>query len=126
MDEDRRHWHDQFSSNFGAAEYVRFVLALLVWILMGVIAGVALRSFAIFGSFLVSGFAFPFVAMKWAPGYRLFRKILGNRNLPEQPSPGPLLRSPADRKPWWAYLPGIWFLILDVILVYLAIQYFSR
>lgn len=34
--------------------------------------------------------------------------------------------APRWKRPWYAYLPGIWFLLLDLIILYFIVRYFVK
>ena len=125
-DDDRKAWETQFNSNFGAREYVRLSAALLAWILLGVSLAAVSRLTPLFYLFLISGFAFPFITRRWRPGYRLLLVILGNKDLPQEPMPRGAPRPQAFPRPWWSFVPGLWFLFLTLILFYLVVRYFLK
>ncbi len=126
MDDERKAWQKQFTSNFGAREFVRFMAALIVWIFVGVAVGVALRSPLVFVLLLFTGFVSPLSIYYSRRAYRIFRFILGNPNLPTEPMPRAKVKAPHEPRPWWSFIPGIWFWILTLALLYLAIRYFLK
>ena len=130
MNEEQIAWQKQFVSNIGAVELLRFAGAFIVWLLIGM--GVAILfpfpalSSSIFVSFLLSTVAFALVGTRWRPAYLLLRLIFGNKDLPTEPFPGPIRRIHRQPLPWWAYLPGLWNLLLALALLYAVIRYLSR
>ena len=126
MNEEQKEWQKQFSSNFGAREYVRFAIAFVACIFAGVALAILLRSVVAFYIFLFVAFAFPLLGSRWKPTYSIFRWILGNKNIPLEPMPHRPLGLPVQKRPWWSYLPGIWWLLIVLVLLFLVIRYFSR
>ncbi len=126
MDEERERWGQQFNSDFGARELLRFMAAFIGWILLGAFLAAITRLTPISYAFLISAFAFPFSTFYWRPAYRLFRIILGNRNLPEEPMPRSTSKVPREPVPWWLFIPGLWFWALTLAVLYLAIRYFLK
>jgi uncharacterized membrane protein HdeD (DUF308 family) len=131
MDDEQKKWHEQFSENFGAREYVRFSCLFVLWMFLP--AGLALvfnnsGIIAVFliTAFLVVAFTFSIISRTWKPAYAVLRKILGNKNLPVEPMPRSTMKIPRQPRPWWSYLPGLWFFMLTLLLFYLAIKYFSK
>ena len=132
MDEEQKAWSKQYASNIGTKEILRLGCAIMTWIFIGVGVGLAFDlvgysySSIIFVIFLVMLFVFPFIAPSRKPTYSLLRKILGNKNLPPEPFPGKLIKLQSQPRPWWSYLSGIWFLLLDLIILYIIIRYFFK
>ncbi len=126
MDDERKAWEKQFSSNFGPREYLRFSAAFVGWILLGAFLAAFLRFEAVFYLFLFSAFAFPFVTRSWRPAYRFLRIILGNNDLPQEPMPRSGAKPPRLPRPWWSFLPGLWFWFLTLLVFYLAIRYYLK
>jgi len=128
MNEERNKWSKQLSSNFGAKEFLRFGCAVMIWLFIGLAIsipiGVAGYSWAsmIFVIFLSTILVFPFVTRRWKPAYSLLRKILGNKNLPSEPMPYSIVKIPRQPLPWWGYLFGIWFLLLDLLILYIILK----
>jgi hypothetical protein len=131
VDEKQKAWQQQFASNIGAVELLRFAGAFMLWLLIGMgVAILFLRSpvlsTTIFISFLLSTVVFGVVGTRWRPAYLLLRVIFGNQSLPKEPFPGPIQRAQREPRPWWAYLPGLWNLLLALALLYVVIRYLSR
>jgi hypothetical protein len=130
LDEKQKDWQQQFTSNLGAVELLRFAGAFLLWLLIGI--GVALLfpsavvSTTIFISFLLSTVVFGFVATRPRPAYSFLRIIFGNKNLPKEPFPGHIRRIHTEPLPWWAYLPQLWNLLLTLALLYALARYLTR
>jgi hypothetical protein len=129
MDEKQKEWNRQYTSNINGTESLRLGCAIMVWVLIGVGASLALDlagysgGSIIFGIFLIVMLVFPFIAISRRPTYMLLRKILGNENLPEQPYPGPATKIQHQSLPWWAYSPGIWGWLMGLALLYAVIRY---
>ena len=125
MEEHWREWDHQFWSNIGPVEIFRFGCVSILWLCLGVWIGGALRSLPIILVTLATILVYPLLATKWKPIYRVHRAILGNKNLPIDPAP-PMEKigrtEPRWRRPWYASLPGIWFLILSLLLIYLSLR----
>ena len=126
MDEERQAWHKQFGSNFGAREYVRFAVVFIIWMFLGGALSIILGSSVVIIMFLFAAFTWAAVSSRWKPAYSLLRIILGNKNLPTEPMPPGTLKSPTQKRPWWSYLPTIWWLLLDLLLLYFVIRYFAK
>jgi hypothetical protein len=130
LDEMQKAWQKQFVSNSGAVELLRFAGVFILWLLIGM--GVAILfpfpvlSSIIFVSFLLSTVAFGLVGTRWRSTYRLLRLIFGNKNLPTEPFPGPIRSVQKQPMPWWAYLPGLWNLLLALALLYVVVRYLTR
>ena len=130
MDEKQKDWQQQFVSNIGAVELLRFAGAFLMWLLIGM--GIAILipfpalSTTIVITFLLSTFAFGLVGRRRRLPYRLLRAIFGNKNLPTEPFPGRIERINRQPLPWWAYLPSLWNLVLALALLYAVVRYLTR
>src|SRR6266498_5535099 len=108
MDEEQRAWEKQWSRNFGPRELLRYLGAFIVWISFGIFLGIVFGSDAFAMIFPITGLAFPIVAKFWKPAYSLFRKVLGNKDLPSEPMPRSKTRPLIQKHPWYYYLPTIW------------------
>ena len=125
MDDKRKAWHTQFGSNFGAREYIRFSCVFILWMFLGVALSILLRSSTPILIFMFITFGFAVVATRWKPAYSFLRIILNNENLPAEPLPFIRTKSLQPRQ-WWSYLPGLWWLLIDLILLYAVIKYFWK
>ncbi len=87
MTDEQFAWARQFHDNIGLREYSRLAWAVVRVIFWGVFLSAlsGLRFFLY--TALFSAMAFPLLAPRWRPAYRLLRAILGNRRLPEEPMP---------------------------------------
>ncbi|MEW6028248.1 MAG: hypothetical protein AB1554_02070 [Chloroflexota bacterium] len=125
MGERWKEWDYQFWSNIGPVEIFRFGCASALWLFLGVWIGGTLHSLSIILITLAIFLVYPLVATKWKPIYQIHRAILGNKNLPINPAP-PMekikVNEPRWRRPWYAYLPGIWFLLVNLLLLYLILR----
>ncbi len=126
MDDERKAWEKQFASNFGARELLRFMAAFIGCLILGIVVAILTRSQWAYWPFFILALVFPIVGRVWAPGYRVLRFILGNPNLPEKLLPRSTVKAPRKPLPWYAFLPGIWFWILTLALLYFAVRYFLR
>jgi hypothetical protein len=126
MDEEQRKWQKQYTSHIGAREVLVLGGAVMGWILVGLLISVVTETLAVFLVFFLSVFVFAILSTRWKPAYAILYKILGNKNLPTEPFPGGFTWLPKQPRAWWSYLPGLWWLILDVILLILVIRYFSK
>lgn len=127
LNEEQRKWYKQYISNLGAKEFFRLAAAMIVWIFLGVVLSVVTRAGVLFAVFFFAMFAFAAIAPRWKPTYFLLRKIVGNQSLPLEPFPrnnGPIL--PSQARPWWSYLPSIWWLLIDLLLLLAVLGYLSR
>jgi hypothetical protein len=125
MNDEQKIWSRQYASSIGTKEFIRVGCAIIIWIFLGIgltlafhLTGYSADS-AIFNIFFIAMFAFQFVATRWKPAYSLLRKILGNENLPIEPYPRTISKTLNEPRPWWSYLPGIWFLILELVILYI-------
>ena len=125
-DDEREAWKKQFYSNFGGREYLRFTAAFIAWILVGAAVGALMQSTLVFMLFLLMGFVAPLSIHFSRRAYRVYRFILGNPNLPENPPPRSKVKPVREPLPWWAYIPSIWFWILALATLYFAIRYFLK
>ena len=127
MNEERNKWSKQFSSNVGARELLRLGCFIVIWMLLaGALSSIFYTSqliqLLLFTIFLISLFAFAIVSQTWKPAYSLLRKIVGNKNLPSEPMHPSTVKIPRQRLPWWGYLFGIWFLLLDLLILYIILK----
>ena len=126
MNEERNRWNKQFSSNIGAWELLRLGCFVVIWMLLAVALSSIfytsqLIQIFLFTIFLISLFAFAIFSQTWKPAYSLLRKIFGNKNLPSEPLPHSTVKIPRQRLPWWGYSFGIWFLLLDLLILYIIL-----
>jgi len=123
--EEWRAWDKNFWANIGLIEILRFGCASLLLLTLGVVLGVYFQSLFLIISPIAILFFFIVLGLRWRFAYRINRKILGNKNLPEEPMPTmPRLKiaGPRWKRPWYAYLPGIWFLLLDLVILYIFLH----
>jgi len=126
MDEEQKKWHEQYTHNLGLREFLRLGIAIIAWILAGIILSNITHFPSVFDGFFITLFVFPFIAPKWKLPYNLFRKIAGNGNLPEEPYPRSRIANSLGDRAWWSYLPSIWWLLVDLILLLAVLGYLSR
>src|SRR6185295_1897814 len=124
MDEEQRKWQKQYSSHMGVREVLILGAANIGWLLIGLVLSVVTRFLPLFLIFLVSTFVFAVVSTRWKPAYSVLYKLLGNKHLPTEPFPHRFKLFSKEPRAWWSYLPSLWLLVLDVILLILAIRYF--
>ena len=122
MDEEQKEWYKQYSASFGVWEFVRFGCFFLFWIFSGLALTSIFNNSAIFVIFFIAIFVFAIIASRWKPAYSLLRKILGNKSLPIEPRPHSIVKIPRQPLPWWGYLFGIWFLLLDLLILYIILK----
>ena len=129
MNDERKKWFERYNKNFGAREYLRFSCASLIWILVGVaitvklaISGYSAGEY-VFYLFLIMFLVFPFIALKWKPAYSLYRRILGNENLPGEPTPRSIVKTPHQSLPWLYYVLAMWSWLLGLLVLYFIIKY---
>jgi hypothetical protein len=88
MDENLFNWQEQFRKNStGAREVVRTLFAMFSWFFFGFGLAIVFDKFIIASIFIVIYLAFASSATRWKPAWNLYRKILGNSNLPIDPMP---------------------------------------
>jgi hypothetical protein len=126
MDEEQREWQMQFSSHMGVREVLILGAAMIGWLVIGMVIAVVTGFLPIYLIFLVFTFVFAFVSPRWKPAYALLYKLLGNKDLPTEPFPHGFRILAKEPRAWWSYLPSLWWLILDVILLILVIRYFAK
>jgi len=127
MDKEQKKWQEQFSRNFGAREYLRFSCFFLIWMFLAIALGLIFYTSKLFSTLLITGFliavfAFAIFSRTWKPAYAFFRIILGNKNLPSEPMPRSTMKLRRQPLPWWGYLFGIWFLLLDLLILYIMLK----
>ena len=126
MDEKQREWQKQFWANFGGWEYLKYSAAFLIWNFAGIAIAVILHAGAIYALFFVATLVFTRLATTWRPAYLVFRKVIGNDKMPPEPMPRANVVVLKESLPWWARLPSLWFLFLDLVLLFILIRYFLR
>jgi hypothetical protein len=126
MNDEQRKWKKQYSSCFGTREFLRLAIAILAWIFAGLAISSIVGSSTIFIAFFFVLFLFSFVSPRWKPAYSLLRKIIGNQNLPTEPLSHTVAKSSSQARVWWSYIPSIWWVLLDLILLYLVIKYLIK
>jgi hypothetical protein len=125
MSQEWKEWEKQFWSNIGLAEILRFGCAVVLWLSAGMVLGGLLRSAFLILVFFAVLFAYILLSFFWKPIYLVHRKILGKGNLPSEPMPRSRMKLPRQARqarPWWSYLPGLWFTLLSLILLYLILN----
>ncbi len=126
MNQEQKDWYKQLGRSFGAKEFLRFGCAFLFWILLGTTLAVWLRAPVIELAFLLAVFVFAPIATRWRPAYRVLRTILGNRDMPAEPCPSSAATATREPRPWWSFIAGIWFWLLAILVLYLALRYLAR
>jgi hypothetical protein len=126
LDDEQKKWQKQYASNFGTREFIRLAVAIVAWIFLGLAISTIVGSSAIFAVFFIALFGFAIISSRWGPTYYLLRRIIGNDNLPTEPFPRTLIMFSKQPRPWWSYLPSLWWLLLDVILLVLVIRYLTK
>jgi len=126
MNQEWKSWEQQFFSNFGIKELLRFLGVFAGWQLAGFALSVLTGNVMIFFPFLLTAFAFPFVCRRWRPAYWLLRFILGNENLPPGPMPRRRFQPGAQHGSWWSHIAGFWYWAFGFTLLYLVLWYFLR
>jgi hypothetical protein len=126
MDDEQKEWSSQLSRSLGVKEFLRFGCAFILWHLIGVALAVLLDVPIIGAAFLMAAVAYSAVATRWRPAYRLLRGILGNATMPAEPWPRSAVGIPKPPTPWWLFISGIWFWLLTLLLLFLAIRYLAR
>ncbi len=126
MDEKQNEWLKQFWTNHGLKEFVRLGVAITIWMFVVILLAITFDNSIFAAIFLLSLFVLPFLALRWKPGYLVYRNILGNENLPTEPMPRSTVKVHRQALPWWSYLPGIWFGLMALIALYFAIKYLLR
>ncbi len=125
MNRDWKAWEQQFDSNFGAKELLRFLGVFAGWLFLGLAISLVTDDYVLFFPFLITAFAFPFACARWKPAYLLLRMILGNENLPSEPRP-PKGFGRFGRPAWLSISSGVGLWLLIFLLAYLVIRDFAR
>jgi hypothetical protein len=126
MDDAQREWQERYDRSFGPREFLRSLGAMFFLQLIAGALATLLHSNIPIAVATFSPLAFAFVATSWKPAYWILRTVWGNANMPMQPRPRTKTWLAAERLPWWGFLPAIWFLVISVIVYYLAFKYFAR
>jgi hypothetical protein len=132
MNDEQKAWSRQYTANTGAKEILRWGCAIMVWIFIGTGVSVALELAGYSGGsiimsvFVIVMFVFPLTGFSRRSTYLFLRKILGNENLPTEPFPRSSIKIPREPRPWWSYLPGLWFTLMTLIALYFAFKYFLK
>ncbi len=129
MNEEQKKWSRQYSSNFGAKEFLRLGCAIIIWLLIGIgisiafdLAGYSWGSIVI-AIFFIAMFTFAFTAYSRKSSYLLLRKIIGNDSFPQEPYPRSTVKTPRQPLPWLYYVLAIWRWILALFVLYFIIKY---
>jgi hypothetical protein len=134
VDEKERKRRSEMAKYYGPREMFRFVGFLLGWIFLGLVIAVILlllfdikkEVFIAFSMvFVITAFAFPFVAFFWTPANSLMNKVIGNKNINFSTISLSSLKQ-IEKRPWYYYLPSLWGWLMTIILFYLIIQYLSK
>ena len=128
MDEKQKKWNELFWNNFGPREFVRLYSAIVIWSLLWLAVDVLFElPSSVTGAIAVlSIFGFPILARWWKPAYLIFRKILGNQNLPIEPAPRGHVNWSSHSFKWWHFIILGWAILMNLILFYFVIQYVQR
>lgn len=126
MNEEQRKWRDQYIHSLGSREILRLAFAIVMWVFVGIALSILAGSSYLFDVFFVALFVFPFIAPKWKPAYNVFRRIVANDNLPAEPYPRSTSTSSLRERPWWSFLPSIWWLLIDLLLLLVVLGYLSK
>jgi hypothetical protein len=126
VNEEQKKWNDQHWANFGPNEFFRFGCVMLIWMVAGLILSITLKNTIWIAIFLISMFVLPILAQWWKPLYFVYRKILGNKNLPTEPRKLTWLKLSTERFEWWHFLIFGWAISMNLLLFYLAYKYLSK
>ena len=107
----------------GPREFVRLSLAFLLWNAAGVVLGIGLSYSAAFLVFFVTSIVFLLATPWWRPAYRVFRWIIGNNNLPENPFILKPRWDPTQRLSVSLVVILLWVVIMGIALVYLMLRH---
>ena len=125
MNEERKEWSKQYYANFGLRQFLRLGSAILIWMSLAVVLVLTFNNTVFIGVFVVIMFVVAILALQWKPAYSIYRKILGNKNLPIEPMPRSTMKIPRQPLPWYGYLPGIWGWLMGLALLYAVMRYLS-
>ncbi len=127
MNDQQKEWHRQFWNNFGATEYFRFGCVVTLWALLGIGLEEFFHSVWILFIVIVPLFIFGTLSLIWKPIYIIFRKILGNPNLPTEPLPRSITKTSIKQPlPWWIYLWTLLRWAVLLLLLYTVIKYILK
>jgi len=126
MNEEQRKWRDQYLNSLGSREFLRLAIAIVVWVLVGIVFSILTSCSYVFDVFFITLFVFPFIAPKWKPAYNVFRKLVGNDRLPTEPYPRSPTTSSLGARPWWSFLPSLWWLLMELLLLLAVLGYLSK
>ncbi len=126
MDPRQNEWLKQFWGNFGVKELLKLFLAVTLWVSLIMLSAAFFPNGVCPAIVLFVPFVLPVVVLRWKPAYALYRNVLGNDNFPAEPMPRSTVKVPRQPRPWWSYLPGVWFSLMTLILAYLVIKYLLR
>ncbi len=124
MNDEQKEWKRQYYTNLGSREFFRLACAIVTWLFAGIVLTFVFKNGIFFDVFFITMFVFPFVAHSWKPAYLVLREILGNKNLLSELMPLSLIKP--QPRPWWSYLPGLWFTLMSLLLLYLVLRYNSK
>ena len=125
MNDRREAWRSQFDNNLGVREVNRLGIASIAWLFLGVALAITLHYSGLILLFLLTVLAFAMVSRRWKPAYSILLWIANNEDLPAEPMPSVSANSSLKRE-WWSFLPSIWWLLIDLLLLLAALGYFSR
>jgi hypothetical protein len=128
MADDRREWQEKFDRFSGAKGFLILYAILFFWAMIGAIISVLLAAPILLLIFFIIGTALSIISFRWKPAWTIYRKMIGNENLPVEPRPHSPIKFNFNFKkiPWYFYVRWIWAWGMVAILVYLAIKYFSK
>ncbi|HJR80414.1 MAG TPA: hypothetical protein VJ821_10105 [Anaerolineales bacterium] len=114
MDEKQKKWTEQYGSNFGAKEFLRFSCALMTLLIVGIGLGLAFKNAGIIVIFIVLFFGTLWLAPYWQPAYSIVHRIMGNPNIP--------VTLPKYQRKWWHYIPIAIKVFLLLVVLRLGVQ----
>ncbi|MEW6241779.1 MAG: hypothetical protein AB1564_13315 [Chloroflexota bacterium] len=129
MNEELKKWREQYWKNSGGPREVgRFFIAMFTWITLGITLYFLFDDINIFTGFVIVIFIFPFLIFWWKPAWTLYRKILGNPNLPAEPMPRVKVVNEFRELnlKWWHWLIIGWGILMNLALFYVAFKYLSK
>lgn len=123
MDDEQKKWLTQYYSNIGGKEFLKLGCAVFIWVGTAIALSVVFNP-GIFDIMFVAMFIIAYLCVKWQPTYLLFRKIIGNERLPVSPMPG--RNKSIEHREWWSYLPSIWWILIDILLLLAVLGWLSK
>ena len=120
---EQKKWLNQYYSNFGGKEILKLVCAIFIWMGIAIALGIVFDP-KIIGVMFIPMFIASSLCARWQPSYMLFRKIIGNENFP--PTAMPRRIKSTEHREWWSYLPSIWWILIDILLLLAVLGWLSR